>query len=108
MILAENIVSITIAVYAAVVATGVLLWDIIKWWRSGPRVQFKVRSNWEVVAMNPKPEKGWKIYFEAVNNGDRPTTIKDFGVEIYKNRFSYIVGAATFEQLLGDIRTTTP
>ena len=36
-----------IAIYAAIVATTLLIWDIVKWRRSGPRLRLRVMPNME-------------------------------------------------------------
>jgi hypothetical protein len=61
-----------IAIYAAVVATAVLLWDFWKWKSEGPCLRLDVRSGvWhEGVAMGYPG--GYYLDISITNTGDRP------------------------------------
>lgn len=66
-----------VAVYAAVVATFVFVWDIIKWRRQGPKL--KLRTMVPAVLVKRGTRKGVSDAMLAtvtvVNIGDAPTTV---------------------------------
>jgi hypothetical protein len=66
-----------IAIYAAVVATAVLLWDFWKWKSEGQCLRLDVRSGvWhEGVAMGYPG--GYYLDISITNTGDRPTTVEE-------------------------------
>lgn len=64
--------------WGAVIATLVLVWDLFKWLRSGPRLDLRVEWRREV------PRRGeehygnalrWTLTIEVANVGDAPTTL---------------------------------
>ena len=69
-----------VAAYAAVIATLVALWDIIKWWNSGPKLQGSARLNMRMFG-SYTPEDQNFVAVDVYNAGDRPTTIR--GVYIH-------------------------
>jgi hypothetical protein len=74
-----------IAIYAAIIATLVLIWDGIKWFATGPKLRISTRCHTAYsdspVTKTEKVESGEVRYLaqychiEVVNVGDRPTTI---------------------------------
>lgn len=73
-----------IASYAAVVASGLLFWDIFKWKKTGLRVSFTASPNMKVYG-DPLREGRTYISIRARNTGDRPTTITALGLRWYTN-----------------------
>ena len=68
-----------VAIYAALVATTILIWDVVKWLRSGSRL--KVRASPNMIFFNdPDPRRHGKtyIYVTVINVGFSPTTITNF------------------------------
>ena len=78
-----------IALYAAVVATLVLLWDIYKWRASGPRIILAISPNMKIHGDPRYPHT--YITVEAINKGNLPTTITKLAVQNYRNRFFKIL-----------------
>ncbi len=78
-----------VAIYAAIVATAILVWEVIKWFRSGPRLTGRTQPNTIVVGGFPE-DKDTYVFVEVRNVGDRRTTIK--GV--------YLIGYESFWHLL--------
>ena len=72
-----------VAIYAALVATIVLLWDVIKWWRQGPRLQGSAVPDMIVIGGHPE-DRNTYISFSVSNVGSAPTTIKTVGLVAYR------------------------
>lgn len=72
-----------VAWWGAIVATIVLVWDIYKWWTSGPRIKFVARPN-SLVVGDPTRRGHKFISANATNIGDRPTTITNLVLQHYK------------------------
>ena len=80
-----------VAIYAALVATTILIWDVVKWLRSGSRV--KVRASPNMIFFNdPDPRRDGKtyIYVTISNVGSSPTTITNFCGEHFRNRWDQL------------------
>ena len=73
-----------VAWWGAVVATLVLIWDIYKWRRTGPRVFVEARGNQSVVG-SPRHEEGTYVLVLAKNRGDCATTITGLGMRWFAN-----------------------
>jgi hypothetical protein len=71
-----------IAGYAAVVATFVLGWDAYKWLDSGPKVKITASTGMKQVGGGRVDPKTY-ILVTAVNWGDRATTITNMGFLYY-------------------------
>jgi len=89
-----------LAVWGAFIATLVLLWDIYKWKTSGPRIIFKALSNMCIRNVPALPERKTYISLEAVNNGDRPATIRNVGICYYSNCFKKMLRKAKWQALV--------
>ena len=64
--------------YAAVVATLVLIWDVVKWRKGGPQIRAKARAGWR--SFNIPSLEGQDLTIVTVTNvGDRATTITHMG-----------------------------
>jgi hypothetical protein len=75
-----------IAGYAAVISTFVLGWDAYKWLDSGPKVRLTASTDMKMVGgvqIDPKTY----VSVTAVNLGDRATTITNLGFVYYKSWF---------------------
>jgi len=81
-----------IAIYAAIVATIVLIWNIFKWKVSGPKLAV------ECAPISDEPSSEFTRRFSAqiavkvTNKGDQPTLITDIEYHVYHNWW------ATFRQ----------
>lgn len=80
-----------IAVYAALVATGVLIWDIIKW-RSSERLKLTgfTSSNMKTFGSATTPETEGNTYtvVRIQNRGGVPCTVQLVTLVLYKNIFA--------------------
>lgn len=76
--------SFWIAIYGAVVATLVLVWDVAKWTRQGPRIRWSVTPNMRVIGDPTRSENELFVSIVATNIGDRATTISNLGGEWYR------------------------
>ena len=65
-----------VAIYAAIVATAILIWDVAKWLRSGPRIKLRALPNMKMFN-DPDPRRKGKTYVivNVTNSGSSPTTI---------------------------------
>jgi hypothetical protein len=88
-----------IALYAAVVATGVLLWDVVKWWRSGPRLKGKVSTNMATINMGPM-DNDTHVIIDLSNIGDRATTLKGLYITGYESRCARLRGKARYNAFI--------
>jgi hypothetical protein len=80
-----------VAWWGAVVATSVLVWDIYKWWTTGPRIRFIVQPDRKIMG-DPELEGQTFIIFSATNFGDRPTTLESLYFLWYPNWWHRIRG----------------
>jgi len=75
---ANELLTLCIAAYAALVSTFVLGWDAYKWLASGARVDVSASSGMQLVGGLVEDPNTY-ITVTAVNIGDRPTTITNLG-----------------------------
>lgn len=80
-----------VAIYAALVATTILIWDVVKWLRSGPRIKVRMNPNMKIIN-DPDPRRTGKtfIYVIVTNVGFSPTTITNFGGVHFRNRWDQL------------------
>lgn len=67
-----------IAIYAAAVATTVLLWDIYKWWANGPAIRASAITGMVSTSIEDQGKKF--IRLTVTNVGDKPTTLNALGL----------------------------
>lgn len=83
----SNVDSTTlVAWWGAVVATGVLIWDVVKWRMSGPRLRVTVSPNMEFLGPEIRDSSRYVIV-NVVNTGDRPTTLTHLCLGYFDSRF---------------------
>lgn len=75
---ANEILTLAIAAYAAVISTFVLGWDAYKWLASGAKIDLSVSTGMKIVGGQVRDPKTY-ISVTALNIGDRPTTITNLG-----------------------------
>ncbi|MCC8996064.1 MAG: hypothetical protein LM517_03185 [Nitrosomonas sp.] len=75
---ANEIWTLAIAAYAAVVSTFVLGWDAYKWLASGPRIDLSASTGMQIVGAAVRDPKTY-VSVTAWNVGDQPTTITNLG-----------------------------
>jgi hypothetical protein len=90
-----------LAVWGAFIATLVLLWDIYKYKVSGAQVHISVRHNMNVLMPDLDPDSTF-IAVIAKNNGDRPTTITNFGLKGYKVIIPGLFKKRIFQAIIGN------
>jgi hypothetical protein len=75
-----------IAIYAAVVATGVAVWDVYKWWRSD-RVRLFGRVSSGLIILDNAPAANTRdkkyVSLTVDNRGRLPTLVDSFQILIY-------------------------
>ena len=74
----NDIWTLSIAAYAAVISTFVLGWDAYKWLASGPKVNLTVSTGMKKFG-GPAEDPNTYVSVMAYNVGDRPTTITNLG-----------------------------
>lgn len=82
----NEILTLCIAGYAAVIATFVLGWDAYKWLDSGPKVRLTSSTGMKIVG-GYQVDSNKYVSVVAVNLGDRTTTITNLGFEYYGSWF---------------------
>lgn len=75
---ANELLTLGIAAYAAVISTFVLGWDAYKWLASGAKIDVSASSGMLLVG-GAVPDPNTYITLTALNVGDRPTTITNLG-----------------------------
>ena len=73
--------------YAATVSTTVLVWDIIKWSRAGPKINAEAYAGWESYGIQ-ETEGQSLLFVKLTNVGDRATTLTSWGMYWYPKRGS--------------------
>lgn len=76
--------------WGAIVASIVLLWDVFKWRASQVNLRISAQPNMQTVTRLGKLDDDLNIFVEAVNNGDKTTTITHLVVKHYRNTFDRI------------------
>lgn len=77
--------------WGAIAGSAAVFWDIIKWSRAGARVRLQATPNMQLMVpgLGLNPEK--RIYVNARNVGDQPTTITNFCGEHYPSRWHRLI-----------------
>jgi hypothetical protein len=78
--------TVAISVYAAVVATAVAVWDVVKWKMQGPNLEVEVQSGMKLYG-NGAPDENDYVVMRVTNRGDRPTTITNMAYLLYRDDF---------------------
>jgi hypothetical protein len=99
--------TLTIAVYAAIVSTVAILWDIWKWKRAGPNLDIGVSTGMVGINM-PEYEGKTLMMVNATNRGDRPTTITHLTLHRYASWWNYVRRRAAFNAIVTTPSTTQP
>ena len=81
--------TLTIAVYAAVVATLTIVWDWWKWKHAGPKLHVTAQTGIRTINM-PEYEGQSVMLMHATNRGDRATTLTHFTVHQYASWWKYM------------------
>lgn len=68
--------------YGAVVATVVLVWDYVKWKKSGPLIKAEARAGWRTSGFDANDGED-VTFLKATNTGDRATTLTSWGLYWY-------------------------
>ena len=80
----NNIWTLAIAAYAAIISTFVLGWDVYRYLTSGARIKLSVTMNKNFWGGVDKNEENY-IFSIAQNIGGRPTTITNLGGRYYSS-----------------------
>jgi len=68
--------------YAAIIATAILIWDVIKFKKSGPQLRGEAHAGWESYGIAETEDDDLTIV-KVTNTGDRPTTLTSWGLYWY-------------------------
>lgn len=77
--------------YAAIVATGVAVWDVIKWRQSGARLRVSVSADMQVMPPTPPYGDGSVILVEVINVGSKTTTLTNVLGQVHSSRFARLM-----------------
>jgi hypothetical protein len=101
-----------IAIYAAVVATFVLGWDIVKFWRTGkPKINVTTAANIIIVGgAGPIVIGGLPKHFKITitNRGDVGTTLTNLTLVAYPTRFHRLRKRSSLFNAVANPNTTQP
>lgn len=77
-----------IAVYAAVIATLVLFWDVFKWLSRGPKLKVDLLPNREIYGASfQKLEDKEFVIIKIYNRGETTTQITNISLTLYKSKW---------------------
>jgi hypothetical protein len=82
--------TICVAIYAAVVATGALALEVRRWFESGPQLSIQIMQNMQsfnLTSLNPTDNY---LLANVINRGNAPTTITHFILVDYGTWFMRI------------------
>lgn len=96
-----------VAWWGAILSTVVFFWDIYKWWVSGPKVNFTVSTDMQILNV-PGWKAGCYVTVRAINIGDQPTTITKLGILHYNSWFARLRDKATTKAVVGRAGVTQP
>jgi hypothetical protein len=78
-----------IAIYAGVVSTIAVAWEVISWLLSQARIEVQI-SEGRILSTIPITDNKLKIFVKAINKGDKDITLHTFGLESKDGKFLYI------------------
>lgn len=78
-----------VAVYAAIVATAVLIWEVYKWFRSGAQLRSFIQPNMECVGGRLEDDNTYLV-LNVKNVGTAPTTITNVTLHTFDNAWKRI------------------
>ncbi|TAK49438.1 MAG: hypothetical protein EPO27_05315 [Betaproteobacteria bacterium] len=79
----NEMLTLGIAAYAAIISTFVFGWDAYKWLNQGPKVKGYAQTGMKVMG-GAQPDPKTYVSITAVNHGDRATTITNLGFLYYE------------------------
>jgi hypothetical protein len=82
----NELLTLGVAAYAAVISTFVLGWDAYKWLASGAKIDLKASPNMKIIGGLVLDHSTY-ISITAWNIGDQPTTISNLGMIYYESWF---------------------
>ena len=80
-----------VAWWGAVTGSAVLLWDVYKWKRSGPRLSVSVSSGMNIVGFIGIDSHDLFVTVKVVNVGDRATTLTGLGLLVFRSRLERLL-----------------
>lgn len=81
--------------WGAIVSTLAIVWDIIKWSRSGPCINVRASPNMIVIGGSPLLGDDKKyVSVEVINTGDQKTTITHMVVSYFSSLWTLLRGNA--------------
>jgi len=78
-----------VAIYAAVVSTLFAIWEVVKWWRQGPKLRGSISPNMIMMGGSFKDDNTY-LTFDITNVGTEKTTITGVGLFGFAGWWSWI------------------
>jgi hypothetical protein len=88
-IVVDNALTITLALYAALVSTAVFVLEIRRWIESGPRLSISLMTNAQFLGQEDQPAF---VLVNVFNRGSLPTTITNLSLHYYWYPFHRYLG----------------
>lgn len=93
-----------VAIYAAIVATAVGAWDVWKWTRSGPRLELRVGTDVKPTNRSFFEDPNGKVVtFTVYNGGDQATTLGAITYRVYPNRIAAFLRLRSIGRFMPDL-----
>ena len=74
----NELLTLSIAAYAAIISTFVLGWDAYKWLAAGPKIVVSASTDIKIIGGHIQDPRSY-VSVTAMNVGDQPTTITNLG-----------------------------
>jgi hypothetical protein len=92
-----------VALYAAFVATMVLVWNIYVWRHSGPRLDVTATMNMLIIGGTPEEESKTFLIVRATNVGSKKTTITNVLIISYDNIWRRVRNRPSFTAVFNNV-----
>jgi hypothetical protein len=97
-----------VALYAAFVATMVLVWNIYVWRHSGPRLEVTATMNMLIIGGTPEEESKTFLIVRATNVGSKKTTITNVLIISYDNIWRRVRNRPSFTAVFNNVGGSYP
>lgn len=77
--------------WGALIATTVLIWDVIKWIKRGPKIKLDMQVSGNMKMYPPDPDDKTYVSARVCNNGSGAVTLTNLGYEYYSCCLRYIL-----------------
>lgn len=101
-----------VAIYAALVATTVFVWNVVVWMTSGPRVRISASPDWRELTIGHRREDDGEIALfvniAAVNTGTQPTTVVNVTGHAWESFWDYCLRRRQTSFIVNHVARTHP